>query len=154
MAHRRQPAQPSFRVNSSVGLYKGFVHSKAIFHYSTILVLPPPSALLTLLQYYRTTIRQYATPTRPPLVYAIHHTILAAGISCKGQLIRGAAAIYNLHINTNIVMGMINRYMYVTILPARALIGWRSRSPALSLYTILQCTILYGVWRENGLTRA
>ena len=57
-----------------VGLYEIFVHSKAVLHYSIILVLPPPSALLTLLRYYRTTTAQYTTPTRPRLCmpYTIH----------------------------------------------------------------------------------
>ena len=56
-----------------LGLYKMFIHSKAICRYSIIRALPPPSALLTLLQYYRTTIAQYANPTRPLLcmVYTI-----------------------------------------------------------------------------------
>jgi len=62
-----------------------FVHYNAILQYSIILVLPPPSALLTLLQYYRTTIAQYTTPHPTPLLNAIHHTILAVAISCKGQ---------------------------------------------------------------------
>jgi len=59
----------------SVGLYKIFVRSKAFLHYPIILALPPPSALLTLLQYYCTTIAQYTTPTRPPLClqYTIQH---------------------------------------------------------------------------------
>ena len=34
-----------------VGLYTRFVRSKALFHHPIILILPPSSALLTLLQY-------------------------------------------------------------------------------------------------------
>jgi len=44
-----------------------------------------PPALPTLLQYYCTAIGQYTTPHPTPLVYAIHHTILAMAISCKCQ---------------------------------------------------------------------
>jgi len=44
-----------------------------------------PSALATLLQYYCTTIGQYSTPSRPTLLYAIHHARLIRTISCKGQ---------------------------------------------------------------------
>jgi len=51
----------------------------------SILLLPPPPALPTLLQYYYTTIAQYATPPPTPPLYAIHNTILAVAISCKGQ---------------------------------------------------------------------
>jgi len=50
-----------------LGLYTIFVRSKAFLHYPIILILPPPSALLTLLQYYCTTNTQYTTPTRPLL---------------------------------------------------------------------------------------
>jgi len=41
--------------------------------------------LPTLLQYYCTAIGQYMTPHPTLLVYAIHHTIWAMAISCKGQ---------------------------------------------------------------------
>ena len=50
---------------------------------SSVLSSGPP-ALPTLLQYYCTSIGQYTTPHPNPLVYAIHHTILAMAISCKG----------------------------------------------------------------------
>ena len=52
-----------------------------------------PPALPTLLQYYRTTIRQYTTPPTP-LLYAIHHPILVIRISCKGQVVRGRCHTY------------------------------------------------------------
>jgi len=47
----------------------------------------PPLALPIIVLYYCTTCAIY-DPPRPPLAYAIHHTILAMAISCKGQ--RGA----------------------------------------------------------------
>ena len=68
------------------GLHKIFLHSKAFLHQSIILLLPPPSALLTRLQYYCTSDVQYTTPHPTPLVVAIHYTILAMAISCKGQV--------------------------------------------------------------------
>jgi len=54
-----------------VGFYKLFVHSKAFLHKSVILVLPPLSALLTLLPYYCTTNAQHTTPQPTPLMVAI-----------------------------------------------------------------------------------
>ena len=50
-----------------------------------------PPALPTLVQYYCTAIGQHTTSHLTPLVYAIHHIILAMAISCKGQG-RGCAA--------------------------------------------------------------
>jgi len=55
------------RGTTRFGLYEIFVRSKAVLHYYIILVFPPSSALLTLLQYYCTTNAQYTTPTWPPL---------------------------------------------------------------------------------------
>jgi len=46
---------------------------------------PLPPVLPALLQYYCTPIAQYTPPPPTPLLYAIHHTILAMAISCKGQ---------------------------------------------------------------------
>ena len=69
-----------------LGLHKIFVHSKAFLHQSIILLLTHPSALLTRLQYYCTSNVQYTTPHPTPLVVAIHYTILAMAISCKGQV--------------------------------------------------------------------
>ena len=46
---------------------------------------PLPPALPALLQYYCTSIAQYMTPPRPPIVYAIHYTILVIPISCRDQ---------------------------------------------------------------------
>jgi len=68
-----------------VGIYKIFFHFEAFVHESILLVLPPPLALLTPLQYYCTDIAQNTTLPPTPLLYAIHHTILAIAISCKGQ---------------------------------------------------------------------
>ena len=59
-----------------IGLYKPFGHFEAFVHELSILLLPPPSipALLTLLQYYCTTIAQYTTPLdSPPL--CMPHTV-------------------------------------------------------------------------------
>jgi len=59
-----------------VGLHKRFVLSKAFLHWSIVLVLPPPSALLALLQYHYTTNAQYATPhPTPPWVCHIPYNI-------------------------------------------------------------------------------
>jgi len=46
---------------------------------------PPPPFNPTLLQYYCTTIAQYIPPTPTPPLHAIHNTILAMAITCKGQ---------------------------------------------------------------------
>ena len=70
-----------------VALYRIFVDSKAFLHLSIIRLLPsPPPALLTISQYLL--LHGYCAicdPHPTPLVYAIHHTILAVAISCKGQ---------------------------------------------------------------------
>jgi len=47
--------------------------------------LAPSPALPALLQCYCTSIAQYTTPPPTPHVYAMHNTILAMAISCKGQ---------------------------------------------------------------------
>jgi len=65
-----------------------FTSNKPLLWESVILVLPPPLAKPTLLQYHCTTIAQYTPPSPTPLLYAIHHTILVMGISCKGQSTR------------------------------------------------------------------
>ena len=69
------------------------VHSKAFLQLSSILRLPPLPALLTRLQYYCTFNAQCTTPYPTPLVFAIHHTILAMEIWCKGQPV--------MHLNTS-----------------------------------------------------
>jgi len=51
-------------------------------HESIIRALPSFPALL---QYYHTSITQYTTPLTTSRLYAIHHTILARTISCKGR---------------------------------------------------------------------
>jgi len=48
-------------------------------------IAPHPSALPTLLQYHCTSIPQYTTPPPTSLLNAIHDTVLALAISCKGQ---------------------------------------------------------------------
>jgi len=68
-----------------IGLYKIFVHSIAGMYSAIIMSLPPPSAFLTLLQYFCTTNVEDTPPHPTPLMYAIHRTILAMAISCKGQ---------------------------------------------------------------------
>jgi len=70
-----------------VGLYKILAfHFKALLWESIILLLPPPPTCKA----YPSVIRLHdhcaihTSPRTPPL-YAIHHTILAMAISCKGQ---------------------------------------------------------------------
>ena len=46
---------------------------------------PRPPALPTLVQYHCTIIGQYMTSPPNSHLYAMHHTILAITISCKGQ---------------------------------------------------------------------
>jgi len=75
---------------------KGFSHAWAFTRYSFTLSRlcmhqssfhsSIPLALPTLSQYYCTTIGQYKTPTSISRVYAIHHTMLAITMSCKGQV--------------------------------------------------------------------
>jgi len=69
-----------------VGLYKIFVYFEAVVHKAAI-SFPPPRlpALPTLVQYYCTIIGQYTIPLPTSCLFAIHHTILAITISCKGQ---------------------------------------------------------------------
>jgi len=50
-----------------------------------MLPAPRPPARPTLVQYYCTMIGPYTTPLPTSRLYAIHHTILAITISCKGQ---------------------------------------------------------------------
>ena len=71
---------------SGLSLYKILFHFKPLLWESVILVLPPPLAKPTLLQYHCTTIAQYTPSSPTPLLYAIHHTILVMGISCKDQV--------------------------------------------------------------------
>jgi len=52
-----------------------------------------PPGLPTLLQYDCTAIGHCTTPHLTRLVYAIHHTILAMEISCKGQ-VRSCVAVW------------------------------------------------------------
>jgi len=70
------PVQGRRRAQMSLGLHNIFVHSIAFLHLLIILFMPPPSALLTLLQYYRATNAQHTTPDPSPLVYAIHHNYI------------------------------------------------------------------------------
>jgi len=69
-----------------LSLYKIFVHFEAFMYASqSSLYCLPTLALPAIVQYYCTAIAQYTTPPRPPIAYAIHHTILAMSILCKGQ---------------------------------------------------------------------
>jgi len=74
------------RYPSPLGLYKTFFYFKACVHESIILVLPPPTCnahTIAILLHDHCAIK-HPYPTRP--LYAIHHTILAMAILCKGQL--------------------------------------------------------------------
>jgi len=75
---------------SSSSRYLAFTRScftsRLHVHESVLFLLHPPPTLRTQLHYLCTTIAQYTTPLRPPLVYVIHHTILVMAILCKGQL--------------------------------------------------------------------
>jgi len=69
-----------------LGLYKMLFYFAACVHEIIILALPLPPALPALMQYYCTSYRAiYDAPPLTPLLYAIHHTILAMAIPCKGQ---------------------------------------------------------------------
>jgi len=70
-----------------VDLYKLLFHFKVFLWESIILLLPShPQSL-----HYCNTIARLLSNIRPPpptyRVYAIHHTILAMTISCKGQVV-------------------------------------------------------------------
>jgi len=68
-----------------VGLYKIFVHFKAFVHESVILLSPSPTCNAHTIAIR---LRDYCAiydPHPTPLVYAIHHTILAVAISCEGE---------------------------------------------------------------------
>ena len=70
-----------------VGLYKILFYTKAFVHESIILLLPPPTCIactIAILLHIYCAIYD-APPT--PLLYAIHYTILATAISCKGQAV-------------------------------------------------------------------
>jgi len=71
--------------HSALSLYKIFVHFEAFMHESIIRVLPSPTCIAhnsAILLHDHCAIYD---PPRPPLAYAIHHTILAMAISCKRQ---------------------------------------------------------------------
>jgi len=68
-----------------LSLHNIFFHFEAFVHKSILVVLPTPLALPTPFQYYCTDIAQTTTLRPKPLLYAIHHTILAITISCKSQ---------------------------------------------------------------------
>ena len=73
------------------GLYKILFHFETLVHESIILSLPPPTCIartIAMLLHVYWAIYD-APPT--PLVYAIHHTILAMAISFKGQGAIGTA---------------------------------------------------------------
>jgi len=74
-------AEPPLQVSP----YKIFFHFKALLCESIILLFPPPTCKaypITILLYAHFAI--YAPPPTPRL-YAMHHTLLAMPISCKGQ---------------------------------------------------------------------
>jgi len=76
----------------SLYVYKILFHCKAFLCESIIILLLPPHQLQSLP--YCNTIARPLRNIRPPLpappLYAIHHTILAMAISCKGlRLTRG-----------------------------------------------------------------
>jgi len=71
---------------SELSLHKIFVHVEAFMHEPIILVLPCPTCIVhnsAILLHDHCAIYD---PPRPPLAYAIHYTILAMAISCKGQV--------------------------------------------------------------------
>ena len=79
------PAPPGTSWQSPVSLYKIVFHFEAFVHESIILLNPPPictARTIAMLLHVHCAIYD-APPTL--LVYAIHHTILAMAISCKGQ---------------------------------------------------------------------
>jgi len=86
---------PIYRVKANLGLSKIFVHSKAkaFLH---ALVSHPCIAAPSICIAHTVAIRlhdEYAIydirPPSEPLVFAIHHTVLAVAISCKGELLLG-----------------------------------------------------------------
>jgi len=70
-----------------LGLYKIFFHIEVFVHESILLVSPPPTCtahtITILLHGY---CAKYDAPPDPRFIQALHHTILAIAISCKGQL--------------------------------------------------------------------
>jgi len=72
---------------SLITLYQIFVYFESFVHESTVLsFLPPPCIAHTVAILLHDHCAMYAPPPhRPPLLYAIHHTILVMTISCKGQ---------------------------------------------------------------------
>jgi len=84
----RQATRTEYKLNTGLGisLYKILFHFKTIVWESIILVLPPPH--LQSLPYCNNIagpLRNIRPPHRPPLYYAIHHTILVMAISCEEQ---------------------------------------------------------------------
>jgi len=70
-----------------LGLYKILFYFQACVHESIICVLPPSTCIarsiaILLHVYCPIYVRR---PLDPPVVYAIHHTILVMAISCKGR---------------------------------------------------------------------
>jgi len=82
----RRHSRPHHHRYGELDLYTIFVHSKADFLHTPIILLLPPSlsALLTLLHDYCAI---YDAPPRTSLcmLYTIHHTMLVVGILCNGQ---------------------------------------------------------------------
>ena len=71
--------------NTKLSLYRILFHVKALLWESIVLSLPSPSCKaypIAILLHDQCAI---CNPPTAPLLYAIHHTILAIVISCKGQ---------------------------------------------------------------------
>jgi len=87
-------ARPTGGEGAGLAVTRYSFTSKLLCTSESSLSCPSPSALLTLLQYYSTTIAQYTISPQPPfcmpytttpLLYAIYYTQLVQAISCKGQ---------------------------------------------------------------------
>jgi len=80
-------------VGVQLGLYKILVHYIAFATEPIIIDLPPPTCNTYIVAIVLHDYCAIYAPVLTPLLYAIHHTILAMAISCKGQGAAGATLI-------------------------------------------------------------
>jgi len=97
-----------------VGLHKILFCCEAFVHESVIRSLPPPTSIartIAILLHVNSAI--YDAPPNP-LLYAIHHTVLAMAISCQGQIGGGGTPTLGWH-----ATGCVVRHAQVLIFTKR-----------------------------------
>jgi len=123
-----------------VGLYNIFFYFGAFVHESINLLVPHPTCVAHTIALLLHDYCAMYDPPSTPLVYAIHHTVLAMGISCKVQLV----PLWQPGGGSRCAGESYSQSVVRAELLSSSVGGIR-----VGLYTILRSPIVYGVWHKR-----